>query len=79
MNNPKIIDAEPVEIVEEELVERTPFYKTTKFKLFAAAGAVAAVVTAAAVAFSGQSEDEGSDEEIAHDDFPLPEIDPSTD
>lgn len=80
MNNPKIIDAEPVEIVEEELVEHTPFYKTTKFKLFAAAGAVAAVVTAAAVAFSGQSEDEESDEEeIAHDDFPLPEIDPSTD
>lgn len=80
MNNPKIINAEPVEITEEELIEPTPFYKTTKFKLFAAAGAVAAVVTAAAVAFRGQSEDEESDEEeIAHDDFPLPEIDSTDD
>ena len=75
MNNPKIIETQPVEIKEEELIEPTPFYKSTKFKFLAAAGAVAAVITVAAAAFGSKDSDSDYEEEIAHDDFPLPEID----
>ena len=58
--------------IEEEPTVKNPFWKSTRFKLFAAAGAVAAVVTVAA-AFAGKDEDEETSEEIAYDDFPVPD------
>ena len=65
--------------IEEEPTVKIPFWKSTKFKLFAAAGAVAAVVTVAA-AIAGKDEDEETSEEIAYDDFPIPDAsDPAVD
>ena len=65
--------------IEEEPTVKNPFWKSTRFKLFAAAGAVAAVVTVAA-AFAGKDEDEETSEEIAYDDFPIPDAsDPAVD
>ena len=63
--------------IEEETAVKNPFWKSTKFKLFAAAGAVAAFVTVAA-AFAGKDEDEETSEEIAYDDFSVPDaVDPT--
>ena len=68
-----IIDKDELKsIIEEEYAVKEPFWKSTKFKLFAAAGAVATVVTVAA-AFAGKDEDEETSEEFAHDDFPVPD------
>ena len=65
--------------IEEEPTVKNPFWKSTRFKLFAAAGAVAAVVTVAA-AFAGKDEDEETSEEFAYDDFPIPDAsDPAVD
>ena len=58
MTKNKPVDDEIIDIdeifsnIEEEPAVKNPFWKSTKFKLFAAAGAVAAVVTVAA-AFAG--------------------------
>lgn len=85
MTKNKPVDDKSIDIdeifsnIEEEPPVKNPFWKSTKFKLFAAAGAVAAVVTVAA-AFAGKDEDEETLEEIAHDDFPVPDaIDPVPD
>ena len=82
MTKNKPVDDKSIDIdeifsnIEEEPAVKNPFWKSTKFKLFAAAGAVAAVVTVAA-AFAGKDEDEETLEEIAYDDFPVPDaVDP---
>ena len=78
MTKNKPVDDKSIDIdeifsnIEEEPPVKNPFWKSTKFKLFAAAGAVAAVVTVAA-AFAGKDEDEETPEEIAYDDFPVPD------
>ena len=78
MTKNKPVDDKSIDIdeifsnIEEEPAVKNPFWKSTKFKLFAAAGAVAAVVTVAA-AFAGKDEDEETSEEIAYDDFPIPD------
>ena len=79
MTKNKPVDDKSIDIdeifsnIEEEPAVKNPFWKSTKFKLFAAAGAVAAVVTVAA-AFAGKDEDEETLEEIAYDDFPVPDV-----
>ena len=78
MTKNKPVDDKSIDIdeifsnIEEEPAVKNPFWKSTKFKLFAAAGAVAAVVTVAA-AFAGKDEDEETSEEIAYDDFSVPD------
>ena len=78
MTKNKPVDDKSIDIdeifsdIEEETAVKKPFWKSTKFKLFAAAGAVATVVTVAA-AFAGKDEDEETSEELAYDDFPVPD------